>query len=88
MPVLCHTKEVISAYVPTGACLKLYSYLDVSKERAIFCDTDSVIYIQKCGQPPAVTRGDKLGDMTNELDPTNTLRSLCLGAPRTTFTEQ
>jgi hypothetical protein len=37
------------------------------KERAIYCNTKTVIYIQKCGQPPAVTCGDKLGDMTNEL---------------------
>jgi hypothetical protein len=67
MPALRHTNEVIGAYVTTGACLKLYTYLDVLKERAIYCDTDSVIYIQKCGQPPAVTCGDRLGDMTNEL---------------------
>jgi hypothetical protein len=53
--------------VTTGARLKLYTYLDALKERAIYCDTDSVIYIQKCGQPPAMTCGDKLGDMTNEL---------------------
>ena len=32
-------------------------------------DTDSVIYIQKCVQPPAVTSGDNLGDMPNELGP-------------------
>ena len=61
------TNEVIGFYVTTGARLKLYSYLDVLKERAMYCDTGSVIYVQKCGQPPAVSCGDKLGDMTNEL---------------------
>jgi len=61
------TNEVIGFYVTTGARPKLYSYLDVLKERAMYCDTDSVIYVQKCGQPPAVSCGDKLGDMTNEL---------------------
>ena len=68
-PILRHTNEVIGTYVTTGACLKLYTYLDALKENALYCDTDSVIYIQKCGQPPAVTCGDKLGDMTNELGP-------------------
>lgn len=35
MPVLCHTNEVIDAYAMNGARLKLYSYLDALKERAI-----------------------------------------------------
>jgi hypothetical protein len=69
MPGLRHTNEVIGAYVTTAARLKRYTCLDALKERAIYCDTDSVIYIQKCGQPPAVTCGDKLGDMTDELGP-------------------
>jgi hypothetical protein len=51
MPVLSHTNEVIGAFVTAGARLKLYSYLDALKESAIYCDTDCVIYKQKCGQP-------------------------------------
>ena len=47
------------------ASLKLYTYLDSWKEKAIYFDTDSVIYILKCVQPSAVTFGDKLGNMTN-----------------------
>ena len=69
MPVLRHTNEVIGAYVKTGARLKLYTYLDALTEKAIYCNTDSVIYIQKCGQYPTVTCGDKVGDMTNEHEP-------------------
>jgi hypothetical protein len=56
------------------------------KERAIYCDTDSVIYIQKCGQPPAVTYGDKLGDMTNELGTDEYIEEFVSGAPKTTRT--
>ena len=67
MPFLRHTNEVIGSYVTTGARLKLYTFLDALKEKAIYCDTDSVIYIQNRGQPPAVSCGDKLGDLTNEL---------------------
>jgi hypothetical protein len=82
MPVLRHTNEVIGAYVTTRARLKLYTYLDALKEKAIYCDIDSVIYIQNCGQPPAVTCGDKLGDMTNELGPDEYIEEFVSGAPR------
>jgi hypothetical protein len=69
MPVLRHTDEIIGVYMTTWARLKLYTYLDALKEKAIYCDTDSVIYIQNCGQPSAATCGHKLGDTTNELGP-------------------
>jgi len=51
MPVLRHTNEVISAYVTTGARLKLYTCLDSlrerERERVLYCDTYTVIFIQK-----------------------------------------
>ena len=59
MPFLRHTNEVIGAYVTAGAWLKLYSYPDALKESVIYRHIDSVIYIQKCGQPPADTCGDQ-----------------------------
>ena len=49
MPVLCHTNEVIGAYVTTRARLKLYTYLDALKKKALYCDTDSVIYVRSVG---------------------------------------
>ena len=67
MSVLRHTNTAIGTYARTGARLKLYTYLDSLQEKAIYCDTDSVIYIQKCGQPPCITCGDNLGGMTNDL---------------------
>ena len=38
--------EVIAAHVKKGARLKICSHPDALKERTIYCDTDSVIYIQ------------------------------------------
>ena len=35
-------------------------------DRALYCDTDSVIYVQEESGPSLVECGDKLGDMTNE----------------------
>jgi hypothetical protein len=49
MPVLRHTNEVIGTYVTKGARHKLYYYFDALKEKAIYWDTDSVIYIKTCG---------------------------------------
>jgi len=46
VPNLRHTNEVIDAYVTAGSRIHLYRYLDRLGERAIYCDTDSVIYIQ------------------------------------------
>jgi hypothetical protein len=82
MPVLRHTNEVIGAYVTRGTRLKLYKYLDLLKERAIYCDTDSVIYIQKCGELPAVACGDKLGDMTIKLGREEYVKEFAPGGPK------
>jgi len=44
--VLRHTNDVIACYVTAGGRMKLYTYLDILQRRALYADTDSVIYIQ------------------------------------------
>ena len=39
-----NTNVIIASYVTTHARLELYSYLEQLKDRALYCDTDSVIY--------------------------------------------
>ena len=51
------------------ARIHLYAYLDKLQERAIYTDTDSIIYIQDDAEPPLIDCGDKLGSMTNALHP-------------------
>ena len=34
----------------------------------LYCDTDSVIYVQRVDELPKVTTGDYLGDLTDELE--------------------
>ena len=46
VPNLRHTKEVIGAYVTAGARIFMYGFLDRLQENAIYCDSDSVIFIQ------------------------------------------
>lgn len=54
---------VIAAYITTIARLKLYSYLAVLGERAIYFDTDSVIFTQEIGEAQLPIE-DSLGDLT------------------------
>ena len=37
-------------------------------QSVLYCDTDSVIYVQKVDEPPKVTTGDYLDDLTYELE--------------------
>jgi hypothetical protein len=64
VPNLRHTNEVICAYVTVGARIHLYKFLDRLHQRALYCDTDSVIFIQNDDQPALVETGDCLGLMT------------------------
>ena len=82
VPNLRHTNEVIGAYVTAGARMHLYRYLDRLGERAIYCDTDSVIYIQSKDEPNLVETGDKLGDMTSELRATEYISEFVSGGPK------
>jgi hypothetical protein len=69
VPNLRHTNEVIGAYVTAGARIHLYGFLDNLQEMAIYCDTDSVIFVQPgpvC-KPTLTKTGDNLGHMQSEL---------------------
>ena len=61
-----NTNVVIASYVTTHARLELYSYLERLEERALYCDTDSVIYkhVQGSYNPPL---SEFVGGMTDEL---------------------
>jgi len=50
-PSLPHTNEAIASFVTAGARLHLYGYLDKLKENALYCDTDSVIFVQPRDEP-------------------------------------
>jgi hypothetical protein len=67
VPNIPHTNEVIGAYVTAGAIIHLYSYLAMLKQMALYCDTDSVIYIQPDDHPALTETEDCLGATTSEL---------------------
>jgi len=82
IPSLRHTNEVIGAYVTAGARLHLYTYLDRLQERAIYCDTDSVVYVQPREGPALVETGDNLGAKSSELKPTEYMEEFVSGGPK------
>ena len=45
-----NTNVIIASYVTTHVRLELYSYLEQLKDRALYCDTDSVIYSDIVGE--------------------------------------
>ena len=49
------------------------------QEKALHCDTDSVIYIQPKDVPQLVETGNILGDMTSELKPYETINEFVSG---------
>jgi hypothetical protein len=55
---LSHTNEVIWFYVTAGAKIHLCSYLDRLQNGAMYCDIDSVLYVQPNGWPGLVETGD------------------------------
>ena len=57
----------VAAFTTCHARLNLYQYLDQLKERALYFDTDSVVYRLKPGESE-IELGDFLGEMTNELE--------------------
>ena len=58
---------VIAAFTTTYARLKLYDLLDLLQERALYYDTDSVIYVHQPDKPDPPL-GNYLGDLTDELN--------------------
>jgi len=69
-------------YVIAGARIHLYRYLDQLGEKAIYCDTDSVIYIQLRDKPNPSETGYRLGDMTYELRLTEYVFEFVSGGPK------
>ena len=60
----------------------LYTYLDTLQTRALYVDTDSVLYIQPSDDGPLVPTGDRLGDVTSELKPCEYISEYVSGGPK------
>ncbi len=75
-----NTNVVIAAFVTAQARLKLWGYLAKLGDRALYCDTDSVIYLEDPADynPPV---GTLLGDLKLEYDG-NAIKTLVAPGPK------
>jgi hypothetical protein len=87
-PTLRHTNDVIASYVTAGGRLHLYSYLDTLQERALYTDTNSVIFIQPRDGTELVETGDCLGAMTSVLKTGEIISEFVSGGQKTTRTKR
>jgi hypothetical protein len=82
IPNLRQTNEVIGAYVTAGARLLLYKYLDELQDRAMYCDTDSIVFVQPKDEAALVKIRDNLGEMSSELKPGKIMSEFVSGGPK------
>lgn len=71
----------VACFTTCMARLELYSALDLLKERALYFDTDSVVYTWKEGQP-MVPRGNFLGNFEPELQEGDDIREFVSAGPK------
>lgn len=74
------TNVVLAAYTTAQARLILYSYLEKLGNRALYADTDSIVFSVKQGEYEPLL-GDYLGDLTDEV-PDGKITHFVTGGPK------
>ena len=84
VPSLPHTNEVIGSYVTAGARIHLYGFLDKLREKGIYTDADSVIFIQPGPENKSslIETGDNLGQMQFELKENEIIVEVVCASPK------
>ena len=78
---VANTNIYIATFTTAWARLKLYDALHLLQKRALYYDTDSVIFISKEGEPEPPL-GDYLGDFTDELGAGDFITKYVSGGPK------
>ena len=76
------TNIFVAAATTAWARIHLYGELDKLGERAIYCDTDSVVYKKSSTASENLTLGNFLGEMTDELDEGDHIVEFVTGGPK------
>jgi len=76
----------IAAITTAYARIELYKQMNMLKERVVYCDTDSIIYIDKEGEN--LKTGPFLGELTNELSNGDHIVRFISGVPKTMHMRQ
>jgi hypothetical protein len=84
VPSLRHTNEVTGAYVTAGPRIHLYGFLDKLQEKALYTDTESVIFIQPGpkSEPTLIEMGGNSGQMHSELKEDEIIEEVVFAGPR------
>ncbi|KAK3918862.1 Formate acetyltransferase [Frankliniella fusca] len=74
-----------AAFTTCHGRMKLYEYLDIVQTRALYCDTDSVSYISRPGEPE-LPLGTHLGDLSDQIaedyGPNSFITEFVAGGPK------
>ena len=82
LPMARDTNIFIAVTTTAWARIRLYEELDKLGERAVYCDTDSVIYKKSEKHEENLETGPFLGQMTNELGEDQNIVEFCSGGPK------
>ena len=82
VPRLRHTNLFDGEFVACCGRTQLYAYINRLGKRALFCDSDSIIFVQKDGEPPLVECGVALSDMTFQLKENNYISEFVSSSPK------
>ena len=81
IPVSPNLNIFVACFTTCWARLRLYAALQPLRDRVLYYDTDSIIFLQDEGQPNPVL-GDYLGDFTSELDPDDYITEFVSAGPK------
>jgi hypothetical protein len=82
VPCLLRTNEFIGAFMTADARIHLYSYVDRLQDKAIYGDTDRVIYVQPVDNSPLVETGNKFSAMTSDLETDEIICEVVCAGPK------
>ena len=78
----CPTSNLMLAATTTSSArCRLYKCLDIVQDRNIYCDTDSIIYLNVPGKPNLET-GHLLGQLVSELKKDDIISRIAIGGPK------
>lgn len=80
-PVSPNLNIFVACFTTCWARLRLYEALDLLKERVVYGDTDSIIYVHRPGLPDPLL-GDYLGDFKDELSNGDYIVEFASGGPK------
>lgn len=81
IPIAPNLNIFVACFTTCWARLHLYDAFDLLGDCALYYHTDSVIFLQRPGQP-SLMLSDYLGDFADEVEPGDHIVEFCSGGPK------